>query len=440
MKNLNEPKSVFQEFFDSESSSGILLIVVTILALFTANSFLNKSYQDILHMHFTFGIPGAMIDMSLHHWINDGLMAIFFLVIGLEIKRELVSGELSDFRSALLPVVAAIGGALVPAGIFLLFNSGNEFKDGWGITMATDIAFAVGILTILGSRIPLWAKVFLSALAVVDDLIAVLVIAIFYTSDINTTALIVAGISLAILGIFNFKKITSLTPYLLVGFILWFAVLKSGIHATIAGVLLGFLIPIIKPAQNDELVEKAEKGVKLFKDSTALNLGNNGKELKAEALNYLEDIIVKAESPLHRLEHKLHGFSAYIVVPIFAFANAGVVFSVDVLSEAFSSPLTYGIIAGLFIGKQIGVFGATWILTKFGLTNLEQNKKTWAIVYGLSLLSGIGFTMSLFVSGLAFIDNDIIEQSKIGILFASLLAGLLGFFVLKFFTKESRGN
>lgn len=436
MNKINEPKSAFQEFFDSESSSGILLIVVTILALITANTFLNSYYQDLLHIHITFGIPGAMIDMSLHHWVNDGLMAIFFLVIGLEIKRELVSGELSDFRSALLPVVAAIGGAIVPAAIFLLFNSGNEFKNGWGITMATDIAFAVGILTILGSRIPLWAKVFLSALAVVDDLIAVLVIAIFYTSDINTTALIVAGISLAILGILNFRKVTSLTPYLLVGFILWFAVLKSGIHATIAGVLLGFMIPIIKPTKNNELVEKAENGVKLFKDSTKADLGKKGKELKAEALNYLEDIIVKAESPLHRLEHKLHSFSAFIIVPIFAFANAGVVFNAEVLSEAFSSPLTYGIIAGLFIGKQIGVFGATWILTKFGLTNIKQNKETWSIVYGISLLSGIGFTMSLFVSGLAFTDIDIIEQSKIGILAASLLAGLLGFFILKAFTKE----
>ena len=436
MKNLSEPKSLFQEFFESESSSGILLIVVTILALITANTFLNQYYQDILHLHFTFGIPGAMIDMSLHHWINDGLMAIFFLVIGLEIKRELVSGELSDFRSALLPIVAAIGGAIIPASIFLLFNSGNEFRDGWGITMATDIAFAVGILTILGSRIPLWAKVFLSALAVVDDLIAVLVIAIFYTSNINTAALIIAAISLIILGVFNFRKVTSLTPYLLVGFILWFAVLKSGVHATIAGVLLGFLIPIIKPAQNDELVKKAEKGVKLFKDSVAINIGNKGKELKAEALNYLEGIIVKAESPLHRLEHKLHGFSAFIVVPIFAFANAGVVFNADVLSEAFSSPLTYGIVAGLFIGKQIGVFGATWILTKLGLTNLEQNKKTWAIVYGISLLSGIGFTMSLFVSGLAFSEINIIEQSKIGILFASFIAGILGFIILIFFTKK----
>ena len=207
-------------------------------------------------------------------------------------------------------------------------------------------------------------------------------------------------------------------------------------HATIAGVLLGFLIPIIKPAQDSELVKKAEKGVKLFKDSVAINLGDKGKELKAEALNYLEDIIVKAESPLHRLEHKLHGFSAFIVVPIFAFANAGVVFNADVLSEAFSSPLTYGIVAGLFFGKQIGVFGATWILTKLRLTNLEQNKKTWAIVYGISLLSGIGFTMSLFVSGLAFSDINIIEQSKIGILFASFIAGILGFIILKLFTKK----
>ncbi|MCF6269181.1 MAG: Na+/H+ antiporter NhaA [Melioribacteraceae bacterium] len=436
MTNSNEPKSVFQEFFESESSSGILLIIVTILALFTANSFLNPYYQDLLHAYITFGLPGISIDMSLHHWINDGLMAIFFLVIGLEIKRELVSGELSDFRSALLPVVAAIGGAVVPAGIFLLFNYGSEFENGWGITMATDIAFAVGILTILGSRIPLWAKIFLSALAVVDDLLAVLVIAIFYTSDINTTALLVAGISVVILGILNYKKVTSLAPYLFVGFILWVAVLKSGVHATIAGVLLGFLIPIIKPAKTDELVSDAEKGVKLFKASAEPGLGKKGKELKAEALNYLEDIIVKAESPLHRLEHKLHGFSAFIVVPIFAFANAGVVFNADVLSEAFSSPLTFGIIAGLFFGKQIGVFGATWLLTKFGLTTIENNKETWTIVYGISLLAGIGFTMSLFVSGLAFTDAEIIEQSKIGILFASLIAGLLGFFILKFFTKE----
>ena len=376
-----------------------------------------------------------MVDMSIHHWINDGLMAIFFLVIGLEIKRELVSGELSNFRSAILPIVAAIGGAIVPAGIFLLFNSNNEFQDGWGITMATDIAFAVGILTILGSRIPLWAKVFLSALAVVDDLIAVLVIAIFYTADINLTALLVAGLSLLGLGVLNWRNVTTLAPYLFIGLILWFAILTSGVHATIAGVLLGFLIPIIKPVKVKALVDKAEKGVSLFKRSFDENIGTEGKELKAKALNYLEDIIVKAESPLHRLEHKLHRFSSFIIVPIFAFANAGVVFNGEVLAEAFSSPLTYGIILGLFLGKQIGVFGAAWILTKFSLTNLKQDKETWSIVYGISLLAGIGFTMSLFVSGLAFTDADIIEQSKIGILSASLIAGLLGYFILKTFTK-----
>ena len=376
-----------------------------------------------------------MVDLSIHHWINDGLMAIFFLVIGLEIKRELVSGELSNFRSAILPIAAAIGGAVVPAAIFLLFNSGSEFENGWGITMATDIAFAVGILTILGSRIPLWAKVFLSALAVVDDLIAVLVIAVFYTADINLTALLVAGLCLLGLGILNWRNVTALAPYLFVGLILWFAILISGVHATIAGVLLGFMIPIIKPVKDKTLVEKAEKGVSLFKRSFDEGIGLEGKELKAKALNFLEDIIVKAESPLHRLEHKLHGFSAFFIVPIFAFANAGVVFNSEVLEEAFSSPLTYGIVLGLFLGKQIGVFGAAWILTKFGFTNLTQNKETWSIVYGISLLSGIGFTMSLFVSGLAFTDADIIEQSKIGILTASLMAGLLGYFILKTFTK-----
>ena len=437
MKTITEPKSSFQEFFESESSSGILLIVVTVFALIVANSPLNELYSSLLHTHFSLGIPGAMIDLSIHHWINDGLMAIFFLVIGLEIKRELVSGELSDFRSAMLPIAAAIGGAVVPAAIFLIFNSNNEFQSGWGITMATDIAFAVGILTILGSRIPLWAKVFLSALAVVDDLIAVLVIAIFYTADINITALLVAGLSLIGLGILNWRNVTSLTPYLFLGLILWFAILTSGVHATIAGVLLGIMIPIVKPSKDKELAEKAEKGVLLYKKSIDPNIGKKGKELKAKALNYLEDIIVKAESPLHRLEHKLHGFSSYVVVPIFAFANAGVVFNSEVLAEAFSSPLTYGIILGLFAGKQIGVFGAAWILTKFGFTNLTQNKETWLIVYGISLLSGIGFTMSLFVSGLAYTDIDIIEQSKIGILTASLLAGLLGFFVLKTFVKPT---
>ncbi len=400
MKNY-KVKSLFHEFFESESASGVFLIAVTILALVIANSFLNEYYQNLLHVKIKFGIHGAMINMSLHHWINDGLMAIFFLVIGLEIKRELISGELSNFRSALLPIVAAVGGAIIPAGIFLLFNYDSKFENGWGITMATDIAFAVGILTILGSRIPLWAKVFLSALAVVDDLIAVLVIAIFYTSNINSVALIIALLCLFLLGVLNFKKVKLLSPYLIVGFFLWFAVLKSGVHATIAGVLLGFLIPIIK----------TEKRV----------------ELKNDTLNYLDNTI---ESPLHRLEHKLHGFSAFVVVPIFAFANAGVIFNIDILSEAFSSPLTYGIITGLFIGKQIGVFGATYILTKLGLTNLRQNKETWIIVYGLSLLSGIGFTMSLFVSGLAFNEIDIIEQSKIGILFASFLAGVLGYLVL----------
>lgn len=437
MKISSGPKSAFQEFFELESSSGILLIVVTILALIVANSPLNELYSSLLHTHFSLGIPGAMIDLSIHHWINDGLMAMFFLVIGLEIKRELVSGELSNFRSAILPIAAAIGGAVVPAAIFLLFNSSNEFQNGWGITMATDIAFAVGILTILGSRIPLWAKVFLSALAVVDDLIAVLVIAIFYTADINITALLIAGLSLIGLGILNWRNVTTLAPYLFLGLILWFAVLTSGVHATIAGVLLGFMIPISKTDKDEILADKAVKGVALFKKSFDENIGSKRKEIKAEALNFLEDIIVKAESPLHRLEHKLHGFSSFFIVPIFAFANAGVVFNGEVLAEAFSSPLTYGIIFGLFIGKQIGVFGATWILAKLGYTNLEQNRETWWIVYGISLLAGIGFTMSLFVSSLAFADADIIEQSKIGILAASLLAGLLGFFILKIFTKPS---
>lgn len=437
-KKLNEPKSPLQEFLDSESASGVLLIIVTVLALIIANSPLGHYYFEALHSKLRIGISPYEINKSVLHWVNDGLMAIFFLLIGLEIKRELRFGELSTVKSALLPVVAAGGGAILPALIYISLNAGTVNAQGWAIPMATDIAFAVGILSLLGSKVPSWAKVFLTALAVVDDLIAVLIIAIFYTADINLTALLVAGISIVVLLALNFKKVNSLVPYILVGLVLWVATLKSGVHATIAGVILGFTIPATRFGTAKGLLEQAEKGVNLLKSAFSKNSSHEMHEDRETALNYLDGVIVCSESPLHRLEHKINKFVGLFVMPLFAFSNAGLVLSGDVLSEAFTSDLTLGIILGLIIGKQVGVFGFTWLLAKVGLSELTMNKHNMKIIYGLAGLAGIGFTMSLFISGLSFGEGELLELSKVGILTASLLSGIFGFMVLKVTLSKSQ--
>jgi Na+:H+ antiporter, NhaA family len=429
-----EPKSVIQEFFDSESASGILLMAAAVLALIIANSPLSSYYFNVLNSYITVGLPFVEINKPLILWINDGLMAIFFLLVGMEIKRELVKGELSNFKSAMLPIVAAIGGAVVPAIIYLSMNSNTEYEPGWGIPMATDIAFAVGVLTLLGSRIPLWAKVFLTALAVVDDLLAVLVIAVFYTADISTSALLIAAISLGVLAFLNWKNVNSLVPYLLVGLVLWTAVLKSGVHATVAGVLLGFLIPVSRKIKDAELINDAEKGVGLLKKSSTGNHDHH--DDKASALNYLQDVIKNFESPLHRLEHKLHGWVAFAIMPIFAFANSGLALNTDVIGSAVSSTGTWGIILGLFFGKQIGIFLPALLLIKYTETNIKPTKNNILTFYGIAILGGIGFTMSLFIAGLAFPNSANLENAKIGIIVVSLICGAFGYTVLKMFTKK----
>lgn len=432
----DSPLSPVMEFIKTESFSGILLLISAVLALIVANSPLADLYTQLFQTKLTVGFEGADISKPIILWVNDGLMAIFFLLIGLEIKREVKYGELSSFQSAILPVIAAFGGALVPGLIFFGFNAGTEFVDGWAIAIATDIAFALGVLALLGSRVPVWAKIFLTAVAVVDDLMAVIVIALFYTSKISVVALGVAGATIVVLLIMNLSNIRSISLYLFVGLILWVAVLKSGVHATIAGVVLGFLIPASPHANRKKLLERLEEGVAMLKDSFSRE-DKEGKENKEVAMHSIEDSIEKMESPLHKLEHKLHPMVAYFIMPVFAFANAGVALSAEQAVAAFSSTLTLGILFGLFLGKQIGIMFSVWISSKLGIVKLPDSDKVWTIFYGIACLTGIGFTMSLFISGLSFTDPTHIEYSKVGIFLASLLSGLLGYFFLKMRLKPA---
>ncbi|PKL83696.1 MAG: Na+/H+ antiporter NhaA [Ignavibacteriae bacterium HGW-Ignavibacteriae-3] len=435
LKGKIQLKVPIQEFFESASASGILLMMMAILALIIANSPISKYYFELLETHITIGVPYITLDKSLLHWINDGLMALFFLLVGMEIKRELVMGVLSDFKSAMLPIIAAFGGAVVPAIIYLILNSGTPYERGWGIPMATDIAFAVGVLMLLGSRIPMWAKIFLTALAVADDLMAVLIIAAFYTSEISMTALEIAAVAVLVLAFLNWKNINSIAIYILVGIVLWLAILKSGIHATIAGVILGILIPVKNTLDKKELINNAQKGVSLLREHFN-DEKNESSGLKVSALNYLGDVVKNSESPLLRLEHKLQPWVAFLVVPLFAFANSGLILNVDTISVAFSSTLSWGIILGLFFGKQLGIFLPSVLILKYGNIDVKFNKQNVIIFYGLSILGGIGFTMSLFISGLAFDNPAFLENAKIGIIAVSLFNGLLGYFVLKYFVKE----
>ncbi|MCB1051947.1 MAG: Na+/H+ antiporter NhaA [Acidobacteria bacterium] len=429
-KSADKPISPIQEFFQAESSSGILLMIVTALALIIANSGWGQAYREFFEVPFGIGLGDWAVKKPLILWINDGLMAVFFLLIGLEIKREILFGELSTWKSASLPLVAAVGGCVVPALVFWGFTHGTEYVRGWGIPMATDIAFALGILTLLGSRIPAWAKIFLTALAVVDDLIAVLVIAVFYTESIHWGPLMLGLGCLVVLIVFNLREVHRLGPYLLVGLVLWFAVLKSGIHATIAGVLVGFLIPGRLNNDRKALLARAESGVAMLKQFLNKDRGPD-KELLQSSLNYLGDVVIQAEPPLYRLEHKLHSWVAFGIIPIFAFANAGVALSGPMVQESFQKPLTWAIAIGLIAGKQIGIFGAVFLMARLtGAPQLGQPGLA-RIYYGLACLGGIGFTMSLFVSGLAFADGQMVELSKIGILAGSLFSGLMGFVLLK---------
>jgi len=371
---------LFNEFFESEKAGGLVLIACTILSLALANSNLGSDYQGFFQTKFT--------GLSIEHWVNDGLMAIFFLLIGLELEREIYVGELSNFKDALFPIFGALGGLMFPAGIYFLFNYGTATQSGIGIPMATDIAFALGVLSLLGNKVPLSLKVFLTALAIIDDLFAIIIIAVFYTKTLVFTNLLIALGIFALLLMFNRMKVRNLVLYLIGGIAMWYFMLHSGVHATITGVLLAFAIPF-----------------------------ENGDE----------------KSISHALQHFLHRPVAFVILPIFALANTAIVFSGNI-SQTLSENYSLGIALGLIVGKPLGIFLLTFLAVTLGLCKFPKNLN-WKSIFGVGLLGGIGFTMSIFITLLAFDDQNIINNSKLVILIASLTSGLLGFLALKLSLK-----
>ncbi len=435
MKRKKEPIEVLlkpiNEFLHQEASGGILLMVCTVIALVWANTALAHTYHDLWHTHFIVSLGSLLtLDYSIHYWINDGLMAIFFFTVGLEIKRELLVGELSSMQKASLPIAGALGGMIIPAILYTIFNSGGEGASGWGIPMATDIAFVVGIMALLGPRVPLTLKIFVLALAIADDIGAVLVIAIFYTSEISITALVVAAIVLVILFVINKLGTKSLIPYTILGIILWLAFLKSGVHATIAGVLLAFTIPAVSRYDTNKFSEKVKQLIKSF-DETGDHWKNvlNNSDRQHDVLA-IEESCEKILTPLQRFEHNLHPWVSFLIIPVFALANAGVTLSGLDIIDSLLSPVSLGIIAGLFIGKQFGIFAFSFIAVKLKMASLPEGVN-WKNLYGAGILAGIGFTMSLFIAGLAFNNPELLDLSKIGILTGSLLSGIFGFVFLK---------
>ena len=389
IKNLSKP---FKWFFQLEAASGLVLLIAAIIALVVSNSNLSELYFNTLEQYLFVGINNFGLKLSVHHWINDLLMAIFFFFVTLEIKREFIQGELSNLKKAMLPIIAAVGGMLVPALFYIAINFGNpETLNGWAIPSATDIAFSLGILSLLGSRVPISLKIFLTALAIIDDLGAILIIAFFYSGDLSISYLSLILISYILLLLLNKFGVKKFIPYLLVGIFMWFFTYKSGIHATIAGVLLASTIPH----------RKKEKDFSL----------------------------------LIKIEHAISPYVAFMIMPLFAFANAGV--SLEGLSlSSLSMPVPLGIVMGLFFGKQVGVMLFSFFAVRFGVAQMPDNSN-WLSLYGVSILTGIGFTMSLFVGNLAFVDNtQYIEGVKIGVLAGSLLSTLFGYFLLSIVAKK----
>ena len=417
----------FQEFAHRESSSGLLLLGCTGVALAWANSPFAESYAQLWEVPITVGVGRFAIRESLHHWINDGLMAVFFFVVGLEIKREVLVGELASPRRAALPLAAALGGVLVPAVLYLAINPSGPAAAGWGIPMATDIAFALGVLALLGSRVPLTLKVFLTALAIVDDIGAVLVIAFFYTADLSVHAL-GAGIGLVgLLVLCNIAGVRHPTLYAVLGVALWVAFLKSGVHATVAGVLLAFTIPARTRIDVAEFLERSRGALDEFAAAGVTGTNVLSSRAHQEALLAIESAAEMAQSPLQKLEEKLHGVVAFGIMPLFALANAGVALSSGV---GPGSPVALGVIVGLVIGKPLGITMVTWLATRIGLAERPPDV-SWGMLHGAAWLGGIGFTMSLFIAGLAFDDAALLTQAKLGILVASVAAGTVGWLLLR---------
>jgi NhaA family Na+:H+ antiporter len=435
---LDRIRTPFEEFVHQTTTAGLLLMMTALLALIVANSLLSQAYIHALHTPVGFHFGAFALEKTLHHWINDGLMTLFFFAVGLELKRELLVGELADPKQAMLPIVAAIGGMLVPALFYAGFNYSGEGASGWGIPMATDIAFALGVIALLAGRVPKALIAFLVALAIVDDLGAVLVIAVFYTEDISTNLLMIAFGLTALLIIFNKTGVRSYAPYFVVATLLWLALLESGVHATLAGVITAFTIPAIPRYNSHAFAEK----VKTWLDDFNHTHNDSGNVLRSQQqfalLQSLESNVKGVGTPLQRLEHRLHFPVAFMVLPIFAFANAGVILAFDDFLETLSHPVTLGVMVGLIFGKLVGIAGSSWLAVKFGLAKLPEGVNFQQIM-GVALLGGIGFTMSIFIAEIGFSGNDLlITQAKIGILISSVIAGVVGYlFLFKQTAKSS---
>jgi len=415
----------FQAFVQAEASSGIVLLACTAIAMMWANSPAAASYEHLWHLPVSVKLPLFEFDATLAHWINDGLMVVFFFVVGLEIKRELVIGELASASNAALPIAAAAGGMLVPAALYAAFNLGRESVRGWGIPMATDIAFALGALSLLGSRVPPALKIFLVALAIVDDIGAVLVIAVFYTSSLNLGSLLLAAGVMAVLIVCNRADVRRPLVYCVLGLVLWAAVLESGIHQTVAGVLLAFAIPSSTRIDADEFLTRARAALDRF--------GFGGRDVRTdsehqEAIAELETACEEVQAPLQRIERTLHPFVAFGIMPVFALANAGVPLHGDLVSLV-RSPITTGVLLGLLIGKPIGITLFAWLAVRVRLASLGA-EMNWRNVHAVAWLGGIGFTMSLFIASLAFAESAELTEAKLGVLGASIVAGTIGALLL----------
>ncbi len=434
-----------QRFFRKEAASSLLLLAATVIALAWANFPAFESYHHLWHTNFSISFGQTTISKSLIHWINDGLMALFFFTVGLEIKRELLVGELSTPRKALFPVFAALGGMIFPGIIYAIFNYGTKSAGGWGIPMATDIAFALGAIAVFGNKLPASLRVFLAAFAIADDLGAVFVIALFYTKEIIWSNLAFCGVMILLLGIVNFLWIRRTIIYAVLGIFIWVAVLGSGLHPTVAGIIVSLFIPARGKYDTDQFVQKVKKRLDAFQcaeQSCGHSILLNEEHLNA--VQRLELDCHNVETPLQRMLHALHPWVAFLVLPIFALANAGLTFHEINISETIFHPVSLGIISGLFIGKPLGIMLFSYLAVKTKIAVLPENI-LWPHIFGVSCLGGIGFTMSLFVSGLCFSSADLLNYSKFAILAGSIISATVGIVFLLFFIaspekKAASGN
>ncbi len=430
----------FITFVSVEAAGGIMMILMTAAAMVITNSQFFELYSRILHIKLSVGFDSAIFTRSVHFWINEGLMTCFFLVVGLEIKRETLVGELASVKQAILPAAGALGGVLVPALIYWYFNKGTASESGWGVPMATDIAFVLGALTMLSSRVPSSLTIFLVSLAIVDDLVAVVIIAVFYSQAISFFYLSMATIVIVALVVMNILGVRNPAPYIVVGIVLWAFVYASGVHATVAGVIIALTIPARSARDTHGFADDAKQLIEAFRNQRSRDYLIHLREENQMVIRQLENMFRQIEPPLQRLEYVLHPWVIFGIMPIFALANAGVILNSVFLANAATSNQSLGIMLGLFVGKQVGIFSATYLAVKLGIAKLPESV-TMKHVYGGAVLCGIGFTMSLFIAELSFTQHtDLLNEAKVSILAGSLLSGLIGTTILYLIGQKENGE